>query len=127
MNTQDDQTPRVAKRQYLFVHQASDGARNVSLRTVASQTRRWTSNRRTRALNANAQQGAAYARSLVGWEARPPSNTREELDSSRRGGVDQRHIGPPLDVGAGLRTDPFNALPLEQTPNIMNVTDYCES
>ena len=115
------------KPAYLFVQESPSTARTVNLRQVSRQARKWTSSRKQTDLRASAQQRASYARSLVGWER--SSTLRGAPDHAASTPDDQGLASPRVtmgDVCGGLRVDPFNALPVDQTRPVMDVTDYCE-
>ena len=124
----------------LFIQQSPGSPSAVNSRTVVGNARRWQTSRRHRDLRVIAQQESEYARSLVGW-VRPPGSTapreiRPLLPSKTEPPPapmqDQMEAEPTaediaLEVSGGLRIDPFNALPVDHTRQVMDVTDYCMS
>ena len=124
----------------LFIHQSPGAPSAVNSRTVVANARRWQTSRRHRDQRITAQQESEYARSLVGWVRSPgstaPRGVRSLLRSKTSGAPawtqNQLEAEPTaediaLEVSGGLRIDPFNALPIDQTRQVMDVTDYCMS
>lgn len=120
-------TPKPNPQEYLFIQHGPSRSHNVNFRTVASQARRWTSNRKNRTQRSTANLGASYARSLVGWERNTSTsgNRRSESDNDHNAHDQSPELSLLPSVGGGLRSDPFDSLPVNQSKPIMGVTDYC--
>jgi hypothetical protein len=113
--------------------------------TVISHGRRLQLDKKHRDKKTSAQQGATYARSLVGWHSSNPAaeNTTTIQDaagqpkdikqtSARRQRIDaveleelhrRREVSPSTILKRG-RSDPFNALAVEVTPEVNEIVSF---
>ncbi|KAJ9613244.1 hypothetical protein H2200_003186 [Cladophialophora chaetospira] len=109
-----DDSQRPQRDRLLFILHNAAPPRTTNSRAIASHARIWQTDRKRRDQRANAQQEAGYAKSLVGWRAR----------DSQQNPDDNAAMTLSLQPTAGLRVDPFNALPVAQNQDVMYTTDY---
>ena len=116
----------------LFIVEGPSHFPGENRRTAVSHARRWQTSQIHRERRIAAQQGAEYARSLVGWGRAvnasgsiirpllPSIPRRAEKDL-----LEQVAATIPQEICAGLRNDPFDALPVNLTGVGMKMIDYC--
>lgn len=123
--------------------------RDATTRLIISHARRVQTGTKNQARLASAQQGALYARSLIGWRyTRAQTQTpvtepvRTNIEPNFPAGEDEDandHEGNiglviqdwslqfiPNQVVGGLRTDPFGAYPAQTSKLTMHMVDYRE-
>ncbi|KIW15287.1 hypothetical protein PV08_05332 [Exophiala spinifera] len=127
--TASEATQQPGRGTLMFIEHHPESQPTATSRVVTSFARKWQSSQKRQHRRVSARQDAVYARSLVGWQSRavrlPPQaqpSTHDESDSSSS--TSQAITITSLQPTSGLRKDPFNSLPSEQSADMMSVADH---
>lgn len=124
----------ITTTQHIFIDHSNS---STPPQNVAAQARRFQAAEKRRKQRLGARTGANYAKSLVGWR-RASTNGSSEQQTMRDSHSGQLYLSPQASartlpkaqqslydtISSGLRLDPFNAFPGDNSKEVMFMVDY---